>query len=76
VIFSTQFAAFEASNGGGRRALVATTPLTVPRSIAADVVFVSGLTELPWKATRPVIVPADDVPFAEQSVAIVPDSIR
>lgn len=73
-VFSAQFAPFVNTDGG--RSVVAAAPLVVPSSIAADVVFVSGLTELPWTPTRPAVVFPQFTEGSEQEVVVVPDSIR
>eukprot|EP00937_MAST-01D_sp_MAST-1D-sp2_P000959 g959.t1 len=73
-IFGTPFAGFRATDGatGGPLVVVATGPLNVPAVARDDVVFVSGLSELPVRHERPPVAAVGD----SGKHMVVPDTIR
>jgi len=76
-IFGTSFAGFRRSaTSKGQLAVVAVGPLTVPLAVRDDVVFVSGLSELPVRHPRPPFALSAAASKASNKHCTVPDTIR
>ncbi len=88
MVFSARFGAFQHPERADVVAVVAMEPLVVPAAVRDDVVFVSGLTELPWRpevlrrAVRSKLSnnnnkeEEEEVGVAAVSHTVVPDTIR
>lgn len=77
-IFDTTFSLYQHSLQEELTAVVATSPLTIPNSVKGDIVFVSGLTELPWhpEVQRLVYHNLNSNTSIRGGHTVVPDTIR
>jgi tripeptidyl-peptidase-1 len=77
-IFSTEFGLYRHKSKVEVTAVIATKPIIVPACIQKDVVFVSGLTELPWHTDvhKPVFHKLEPQDFIRGGHTVVPDTIR